>query len=127
MDLDVTSPKQLNRRLFLKQLAVDLSNTERRILFRAQYVSLPVSSNPSIFPLISSLATTLFSFVLLNLPITLLDYYACLSRKTITHFRLWMVSDTEEKIEGYEERRIESFNNIQWFQEVVQVSHSLQW
>jgi len=40
LDLDVTSPKQLNRRLFLKQLAVDLCNSERRILFRAQYVSL---------------------------------------------------------------------------------------
>lgn len=38
LDLDVTSPKQLNRRLFLKQLAVDLCNSERRILFRAQYV-----------------------------------------------------------------------------------------
>ncbi|GAB2215101.1 hypothetical protein Drorol1_Dr00019476 [Drosera rotundifolia] len=38
MDLDVTSPKQLNRRLFLKQLAVDLSNSERRILYRAQYI-----------------------------------------------------------------------------------------
>lgn len=38
MDLDVTSPKQLNRRLFLKQLAVDLCSSERRILFRAQYV-----------------------------------------------------------------------------------------
>ncbi|KAB1209106.1 Ribulose-1,5 bisphosphate carboxylase/oxygenase large subunit N-methyltransferase, chloroplastic [Morella rubra] len=38
MDLDVTSPKQLNRRLFLKQLAIDLCNSERRILFRAQYI-----------------------------------------------------------------------------------------
>ncbi|KAI4305598.1 hypothetical protein L6164_028955 [Bauhinia variegata] len=38
LDLDVTSPKQLNRRLFLKQLAVDLCNSERRILFRAQYI-----------------------------------------------------------------------------------------
>ncbi|KMT02293.1 hypothetical protein BVRB_9g206110 [Beta vulgaris subsp. vulgaris] len=38
MDLDVTSPKQLNRRLFLKQLAVDLCNSERRILYRAQYI-----------------------------------------------------------------------------------------
>ncbi|KDP29954.1 hypothetical protein JCGZ_18523 [Jatropha curcas] len=38
MDLDVTSPKQLNRRVFLKQLAVDLCNSERRILFRAQNV-----------------------------------------------------------------------------------------
>ncbi|KAF5482635.1 hypothetical protein F2P56_003189 [Juglans regia] len=38
MDLDVTSPKQLNRRLFLKQLAVDLCTSERRILFRTQYI-----------------------------------------------------------------------------------------
>lgn len=38
MDLDVTSPKLLNRRLFLKQLAVDLCTSERRILFRAQYI-----------------------------------------------------------------------------------------
>ncbi|KAK3017273.1 hypothetical protein RJ639_007385 [Escallonia herrerae] len=38
MDLDITSPKQLNRKLFLKQLAVDLSTSERRILFRAQYI-----------------------------------------------------------------------------------------
>ncbi|KAK9285352.1 hypothetical protein L1049_024543 [Liquidambar formosana] len=38
MDLDVTSPKQLNRKLFLKQLAVDLCTSERRILFRSQYV-----------------------------------------------------------------------------------------
>lgn len=40
MDLDVTSPKQLNRRVFLKQLAVDLCTSERRILFRTQYVSI---------------------------------------------------------------------------------------
>lgn len=38
LDLDVTSPKQLNRRLFLKQLAVDLCTSERRILFRTQYI-----------------------------------------------------------------------------------------
>ncbi|GKD59060.1 ribulose-1,5-bisphosphate carboxylase/oxygenase large subunit N-methyltransferase, chloroplastic [Tanacetum coccineum] len=38
MDLDITSPKQLNRKLFLKQLAVDLCNSEQRILFRAQYI-----------------------------------------------------------------------------------------
>ncbi|XVF19541.1 hypothetical protein REPUB_Repub11eG0120400 [Reevesia pubescens] len=38
MDLDVTSPKQLNRRVFLKQLAVDLCTSEQRILFRAQYI-----------------------------------------------------------------------------------------
>ncbi|KAL6999863.1 hypothetical protein U1Q18_001019 [Sarracenia purpurea var. burkii] len=38
MDLDVASPKQLNRKLFLKQLAVDLCTSERRILFRAQYI-----------------------------------------------------------------------------------------
>ncbi|KAK6919199.1 SET domain, partial [Dillenia turbinata] len=38
MDLDVTSPKQLNRKLFLKQLAVDLCTSEQRILFRTQYV-----------------------------------------------------------------------------------------
>ncbi|PKI41125.1 hypothetical protein CRG98_038653 [Punica granatum] len=38
MDLDVTSPKQLNRRVFLKQLAVDLCTSERRILFRSQYI-----------------------------------------------------------------------------------------
>ncbi|KAI4324605.1 hypothetical protein MLD38_030076 [Melastoma candidum] len=38
MDLDVTSPKQLNRRVFLKQLAVDLCTSERRILFRTQYI-----------------------------------------------------------------------------------------
>ncbi|XP_057955305.1 ribulose-1,5 bisphosphate carboxylase/oxygenase large subunit N-methyltransferase, chloroplastic isoform X3 [Malania oleifera] len=38
MDLDVTSPKQLNRKLFLKQLAVDLCTSERRILFRTQYI-----------------------------------------------------------------------------------------
>ncbi|KAA0059211.1 ribulose-1,5 bisphosphate carboxylase/oxygenase large subunit N-methyltransferase [Cucumis melo var. makuwa] len=37
MDLDVTLPKQLNRRVFLKQLAVDLCTSERRILFRSQY------------------------------------------------------------------------------------------
>ena len=40
MDLDVTSPKQLNRRVFLKQLVVDLCTSEQRILFRAQYVRL---------------------------------------------------------------------------------------
>lgn len=38
MDLDITSPKQLNRKAFLKQLAVDLSTSERRILYRAQYI-----------------------------------------------------------------------------------------
>ncbi|GMP53221.1 hypothetical protein CsSME_00018753 [Camellia sinensis var. sinensis] len=38
MDLDMTSPKQLNRKLFLKQLAVDLCTSERRILFRSQYI-----------------------------------------------------------------------------------------
>ncbi|KAH6785193.1 hypothetical protein C2S51_037648 [Perilla frutescens var. frutescens] len=38
MDLDVTNPKLLNRKLFLKQLAVDLCTSERRMLFRAQYI-----------------------------------------------------------------------------------------
>ncbi|XP_011100517.1 ribulose-1,5 bisphosphate carboxylase/oxygenase large subunit N-methyltransferase, chloroplastic [Sesamum indicum] len=38
MDLDVTNPKLLNRKLFLKQLAVDLCTSEQRILFRAQYI-----------------------------------------------------------------------------------------
>ncbi|GAB2285171.1 hypothetical protein Dimus_019623 [Dionaea muscipula] len=38
MDLDVTSPKQLSRKLFLKQLAVDLCTSERRILYRTQYI-----------------------------------------------------------------------------------------
>ncbi|KAK4437482.1 Ribulose-1,5 bisphosphate carboxylase/oxygenase large subunit N-methyltransferase, chloroplastic [Sesamum alatum] len=38
MDLDMTNPKLLNRKLFLKQLAVDLCTSERRILFRAQYI-----------------------------------------------------------------------------------------
>ncbi|KAI3809686.1 hypothetical protein L1987_19284 [Smallanthus sonchifolius] len=38
MDLDITSPKLLNRKVFLKQLAVDLCNSEQRILFRAQYI-----------------------------------------------------------------------------------------
>ncbi|PSS16073.1 Ribulose-1,5 bisphosphate carboxylase/oxygenase large subunit N-methyltransferase [Actinidia chinensis var. chinensis] len=38
MDLDVTSPKQLNRKLFLKQLAVDLCTSEQRILYRSQYI-----------------------------------------------------------------------------------------
>ncbi|KAM7272026.1 hypothetical protein ACFE04_031240 [Oxalis oulophora] len=38
MDLDVTSPKQLNRKVFLKQLAVDLCSSEQKILFRAQYI-----------------------------------------------------------------------------------------
>ncbi|XP_017979914.1 PREDICTED: uncharacterized protein LOC108662822 isoform X3 [Theobroma cacao] len=38
MDLDVTSPKQLNRGVFLKQLAVDLCTSEQRILFRAQHI-----------------------------------------------------------------------------------------
>ncbi|KAK6116312.1 hypothetical protein DH2020_049939 [Rehmannia glutinosa] len=38
MDLDVTNPKLLNRKVFLKQLAVDLCTSERRILFRAQYI-----------------------------------------------------------------------------------------
>lgn len=39
MDLDVTNPKLLNRKVFLKQLAVDLCTSEQRILFRTQYVS----------------------------------------------------------------------------------------
>lgn len=38
MDLDVMNPKQLNRRVFLKQLAVDLCTSERRILYRSQYI-----------------------------------------------------------------------------------------
>ncbi|MCL7047201.1 hypothetical protein MKW94_000974 [Papaver nudicaule] len=38
LDLDVTSPKQINRKLFLKQLAIDLCTSERRILFRSQYI-----------------------------------------------------------------------------------------
>ncbi|KAG6417036.1 hypothetical protein SASPL_124477 [Salvia splendens] len=38
MDLDVTNPKLLNRKAFLKQLAVDLCTSERRMLFRAQYI-----------------------------------------------------------------------------------------
>ncbi|KAF6153813.1 hypothetical protein GIB67_001046 [Kingdonia uniflora] len=38
IDLDVTSPSQINRKLFLKQLAVDLCTSEQRILFRTQYI-----------------------------------------------------------------------------------------
>ncbi|XP_010252799.1 PREDICTED: histone-lysine N-methyltransferase setd3 [Nelumbo nucifera] len=38
IDIDVASPKQVNRKLFLKQLAVDLCTSERRILFRTQYI-----------------------------------------------------------------------------------------
>ncbi|KAL1560945.1 [histone H3]-lysine(4) N-trimethyltransferase [Salvia divinorum] len=38
VDLDVTNPKLLNRKVFLKQLAVDLCSSERRMLFRAQYI-----------------------------------------------------------------------------------------
>ncbi|KAI5660639.1 hypothetical protein M9H77_19962 [Catharanthus roseus] len=38
MDLDVTNPKLLNRKVFLKQLAVDLCTSEQRILFRTQYI-----------------------------------------------------------------------------------------
>ncbi|XP_051152044.1 ribulose-1,5 bisphosphate carboxylase/oxygenase large subunit N-methyltransferase, chloroplastic [Andrographis paniculata] len=38
MDLDVTSPKLLNRKVFLKQLAMDLCTSERRILYRAQSI-----------------------------------------------------------------------------------------
>ncbi|KAF6166009.1 hypothetical protein GIB67_012906 [Kingdonia uniflora] len=38
IDLDVTSPSQINRKLFLKQLAVDLCTSEQRILFQAQYI-----------------------------------------------------------------------------------------
>ncbi|KAK1317280.1 hypothetical protein QJS10_CPA05g02018 [Acorus calamus] len=33
-----TSPKQANRKLLLRQLAFDLCNSERRILFRTQYI-----------------------------------------------------------------------------------------
>ncbi|KAF6169162.1 hypothetical protein GIB67_038659 [Kingdonia uniflora] len=38
IDLDVTSPSQINQKLFLKQLAVDLCTSEQRILFRTQYI-----------------------------------------------------------------------------------------
>ncbi|XP_058115298.1 ribulose-1,5 bisphosphate carboxylase/oxygenase large subunit N-methyltransferase, chloroplastic [Magnolia sinica] len=38
VDSDVTSPKQVNRKLLLKQLAIDLCTSERRILFRTQYI-----------------------------------------------------------------------------------------
>lgn len=38
MDLDITNPKLINRKLFLKQLAVDLCTSEQKILFRAQYI-----------------------------------------------------------------------------------------
>ncbi|KAJ8637092.1 hypothetical protein MRB53_011359 [Persea americana] len=38
LDVVVTSPKQANRKLLLKQLAIDLCTSERRILFRAQYI-----------------------------------------------------------------------------------------
>ncbi|KAF6166449.1 hypothetical protein GIB67_038186 [Kingdonia uniflora] len=38
IDLDVTSLSQINRKLFLKQLAVDLCTYEQRILFRTQYI-----------------------------------------------------------------------------------------
>lgn len=62
MDLDVTSPKQLNRRVFLKQLAVDLCTSEQRILFRAQYVRtlsfcflVPLTDSISNFPVITML------------------------------------------------------------------------
>lgn len=38
LDSVVTNPKQANRKLLLKQLATDLCTSERRILFRAQYI-----------------------------------------------------------------------------------------
>ncbi|XP_068644007.1 ribulose-1,5 bisphosphate carboxylase/oxygenase large subunit N-methyltransferase, chloroplastic [Aristolochia californica] len=38
LDLGVTSPKQVNRKLLLRQLAIDLCTSERRILFRSQYI-----------------------------------------------------------------------------------------
>eukprot|EP00262_Sarcandra_glabra_P006874 TRINITY_DN19435_c0_g1_i1.p1 TRINITY_DN19435_c0_g1~~TRINITY_DN19435_c0_g1_i1.p1 ORF type:complete len:517 (-),score=65.01 TRINITY_DN19435_c0_g1_i1:471-1979(-) len=38
LDLVMTSPKQVNRKLLLKQLSIDLCNSERRILFRSQYI-----------------------------------------------------------------------------------------
>ncbi|XP_077237626.1 rubisco methyltransferase family protein isoform X2 [Tasmannia lanceolata] len=37
-DSVVTSPKQANRKVLLKQLATDLCTSERRILFRTQYI-----------------------------------------------------------------------------------------
>ncbi|KAF3796637.1 Ribulose-1 bisphosphate carboxylase/oxygenase large subunit N-methyltransferase [Nymphaea thermarum] len=38
INLPVASPKQVDRRLLLKQLAVNLCTSEQRILFRAQYI-----------------------------------------------------------------------------------------
>ncbi|KAG9448581.1 hypothetical protein H6P81_008546 [Aristolochia fimbriata] len=38
LDLGATSPEQVNRKLLLRQLAVDLCTSERRILFRSQYI-----------------------------------------------------------------------------------------
>lgn len=43
LDMIVTSPKQANRKLLLKKLAIDLCTSERRILFRTQYVSYKTS------------------------------------------------------------------------------------
>lgn len=102
MDLDVTSPKQLNRRVFLKQLAVDLCGSERRILFRTQYVRthLAYISRVLIFSL-SFYCTTQFSPS---------DYGHC-------EFK----PDTQEKIKRHKKRRTESSQNLRWLQEAVQM------
>ena len=97
LDLDVTLPKQLNRRLFLKQLAVDLCTSERRILFRTQYVR---------FYIFSSANWLCYSLSLLDI------YYFSLSAH---------LSDSTEEIEGHKKRRIESTETLWWVAQFFQM------
>ena len=77
MDLDVTSPKQLNRRLFLKQLAVDLCTSERKILFRAQYVrKIPLYLWPNYFSLYTKSMKYVFNHWLKDLCLILIPLEA---------------------------------------------------
>ncbi|KAG8387172.1 hypothetical protein BUALT_Bualt03G0225700 [Buddleja alternifolia] len=96
MDLDVTNPKLLNRKLFLKQLAVDLCTSERRILFRAQY---------------SLLYLRLESFDQENSNL--------LTRNSENYF------NTSETIKRYKKRRIEGSEDFRWFQKAIQVKNQL--
>ncbi|KAH0457707.1 hypothetical protein IEQ34_013022 [Dendrobium chrysotoxum] len=49
LDPITTNAQEANRRLLLKQLAVALCTSERRILFRAQYVSFLYENKFSVF------------------------------------------------------------------------------
>lgn len=142
MDLDVTSPKLLNRKVFLKQLAVDLCTSERRMLFRAQYVSQclvvllferfikemrGISSNVSLLGRGSCppyAATARLSLSDTSITHTHTHRLVVWYDDHLMHASFVVAPDTEKAIERHQRRRVEGSESFRRFQEAVQLRFS---